>query len=488
VSGRRIAAAAAAIAVSAGTALARVGGGGGYSGGGGGNGGGDDGAGLVLALVRLLLWLVFRHPLIGIPVVIVVAIVVLRMAKSGRLQMSTRETPRVFEKGSDPFSARRGTTLNLTPVRGSDAYFSEPAFLDFAQLVYHRAHEMRGAGRREPLEPWMAAEAIDKLFADRVELQGVSEVIVGSTRLLGASTQQGFVEIEVAFEANATETRRGAALHVLCDERWVFRRKAGVVSPSPARLRALGCPGCGSTLEPKPDGTCASCGAPRRGGLATWEVARIPHASRSPLPPPELRARGGVEEGTERPTVVDPRLQVARRAFTGRHPEHAWPAFEARVREAFLSLQAAWSKQDWEHARADETDALYQTHRFWMERYRAFGLQNRVEGVEISRVVLTKIDVDAFYEAITVRIFASAFDWTERADGTVVGGDKRKPTRFSEYWTFLRALAADVDPPSACPSCAAPLAGAGPSAVCAYCGAKLESASARWVVSRIEQD
>ena len=470
-------------------ALARVGGGGGFSDGGGG-GGGDDGAGLVFALVRFLLWLVFRHPLIGIPVVVIVVIVVARMAKSGRLQLSTRERPRVVEKGSDPLSERRrGQTLNLTPVRSSDAYFSEPAFLDFTQLVYVRAHEMRGAGKREPLEPWMAAEAIDKLFADRVELQAVGEVIVGSTRLLSASTQQGFVEIEVVFLANVTETRRGAPVQVLCDERWIFRRKAGVVSPSPARLRALGCPGCGSTLEPKPDGTCASCGAPRRGGIATWEVARIPHASRSPLPPPELRPRGGgVEEGTERPTVVDPRLQAERRAFTGRHPDHAWPAFEARVREAFVRLQAAWSTQEWEGARADETDALYQTHRFWMERYRAFGLRNRVEAVEVSRVVLTRIDVDAFYEAITVRIFASALDWTERADGSVVAGDKSRRTSFSEYWTFLRALAPDVDPPSACPSCAAPLAGSGPSAVCAYCGAKLESASARWVVSRIEQD
>ena len=161
-------------------AWARVGGGGGFSGGGGGDGG-DDGAGLVFALVRILFWLVFRHPLIGIPVVIVVAIVVLRMAKSGRLQLSTRERP-VVVTTVGTVSPQRGQTLNLTPVRSSDAYFSEPAFLDFAQLVYVRGHEMRGAGKREPLEPWMSAEAIHKLFADRVELQGVGEVIVGSTR------------------------------------------------------------------------------------------------------------------------------------------------------------------------------------------------------------------------------------------------------------------------------------------------------------------
>src|SRR4029078_2474470 len=108
-------------------------------------------------------------------------------------------------------------------------------------------------------------------------------------------------------------------------------------------------------------------------------------------------------------------------------------AFEARVREVFLGLQAAWSMQDWEKARSDETDALYQTHRFWMERYRAFGLRNRVEGAEVSRVLLTRLDTERVYDSITVRIFASARDWTERSDGTVVSGDKTRATRFSEY-------------------------------------------------------
>ena len=124
-----------------------------------------------------------------------------------------------------------------------------------------------------------------------------------------------------------------------------------------------------------------------------------------------------------------------------------------------------------------------------MERYRAFGLRNRVESVEIERVVLAKIDVDAYYESLTVRVFARALDWTERPDGTVVAGSRSRRVRFSEYWTFLRATAPEVGPPRACPSCAAPLdPAAGPAAVCAFCGAKLEAASARWVVSRIEQD
>ena len=174
--------------------------------------------------------------------------------------------------------------------------------------------------------------------------------------------------------------------------------------------------------------------------------------------------------------MYDSRLSAARRAFEGRHPDHAWPAFEERVRAAFLALQEAWSSRQWERARPFETDALFQTHRFWMERYAAFSLVNRVEQVAVTRVALAKIDVDAFYESITVRIFARALDWTEDAGGKVVGGSKLGAREtFSEYWTFLRAIPGTVAAPSNCPSCGAPLS-AGGGAPCARPAAASSSA------------
>jgi predicted lipid-binding transport protein (Tim44 family) len=388
-----------------------------------------------------------------------------------------------------PVPARRGPP-NLTPVRSTDPFFSEPVFTDFAQLVYARAQEMRGTGNREPLESWLAKNAIDKLFADRANLTSVSDVVFGATRIVQAATEGGFVRLDVELQANVTEVRAGARAQVLCVERWSFRRKSGVRSPTPERMRALGCAGCGSTLEPKTDGTCPSCGAPRCGGLTQWEVGEIPYANRRPLTPPELDVDegGGVERGTELPTVCDPRLAAAKRAFEGRHPDHAWPAFDERVRTAFLALQDAWSTREWERARAYETDALYQAHRFWMERYAAFALVNRVERVEVTRVALAKIEVDAFYESITVRVFARAIDWTEDAAGAVVAGSKTAPRSFSEYWTFLRAIPGTTAAPSSCPSCGAPLTPGGGAAVCASCGGKLVGGAFDWVASRIEQD
>ena len=475
-------------------ALARVGGGGGYSGGGG-DSGGDGGAAIVFELARLILWLIFRHPMIGIPLAVVIVIVVVRLRRSGALRGTIGERPTVYPAPvTEPAGGRDGVAprgrVNLTPVRASDPYFSEPLFLDFAQLVYTRAHEARGTGKRELLEPWMSPDAIERLFADRTNLESVSEVTLGASRLVQAATESGFVRIDVAFESNVTETRAGARGQLLCRERWSFRRKAGVRSPGPARMRTLGCVGCGSTAEPAPDGACPHCGAARRGGLSQWEVASIPEATRRPLTAPELEVIEGddVERGTTRPTVMDPRLSAARRAFEGRHPDHDWTAFERHVRTAFLAMQEAWSSGEWDRARRFETDALFQAHRFWMQRYAAFGLVNRVEQVEVQRVVVARIDSDAYYDSITVRVFARALDWTRDRDGKTVGGSATRPTSFSEYWTLLRAVPGTTGRPASCPSCAAPLPPGEGSTVCAHCGAQLVGDAEDWVVSRIEQD
>lgn len=487
---RRIAGvlAAAALVVAAwGPVLARVGGGGGFSGGGG-EGGGGGGA-LLFGLIRLLLWLVFREPIIGIPLLIIVIVVAARMARSGGLRLDVGENPSVLSGPTwRPAALARGP-VDLAPVRSTDPFFSEPLFVDFAQLVYARAQELRGSGRREPLAVWMASPAIDALFAGREGLTAVDEVIFGATKIVQAVSDAGYVLLDVAFQTNLTETRGGSRGQMLCDERWTFRRKAGVHSPGPQRMRALGCPGCGATAEPKSDGTCPNCGAPRRGGLAQWEVSAIGYSRRSPLSPPELPSGGGVETGTDLPTVYDPRLPAMQRSFQGKHPEHDWAAFDAKLKETFLALQRAWTTQEWEKARPLETDALFQTHRFWLERYRAFGLVNHVEDVAVDRTLLVKLDADAFYEAATLRIFARARDWTEDAQGKVVSGNRSAPTIFSEYWTLLRAIpGSGAERPRSCPACAAPLDAAGQIAVCPYCGSKLDLGAFDWIVSRIEQD
>src|SRR5712672_3191306 len=70
--------------------LARVGGGGSYGGGGGSGGGGGGGAGaLVYLIVRFLLWLTIEHPLIGIPLdIIVISLVIYWFARPSKQSLN----------------------------------------------------------------------------------------------------------------------------------------------------------------------------------------------------------------------------------------------------------------------------------------------------------------------------------------------------------------------------------------------------------------
>ena len=165
-------------------------------------------------------------------------------------------------------------------------------------------------------------------------------------------------------------------------------------------------------------------------------------------------------------------------------------AFQQTVTTAFMAMQEAWSALKWEKARPYQTDRLYQSNRFWIENYRRSGYRNHLADIHIDRIQPVKITLDAYYEAITVRIYARMLDWTTDADGKLIGGSDKQPKIFSEYWTFVRSAtqASEGWDGSSCPSCGAPLDKISASGVCGYCDTKISSGQFSWVVSAITQD
>lgn len=253
-------------------------------------------------------------------------------------------------------------------------------------------------------------------------------------------------------------------------------------------MASLDCPSCGSSSEPRPDGSCAHCGQTVRNGQFHWFVTEISVISRVPARPPEIS--GGEEEGTDLATLVSPTLGADLRAFCTRHPDFDRAAFGAFARSTFLALQDAWSRQDWEAVRPLETDALFSTHRYWMEQYRSAGLRNVLGEIAIRGVTTVKVEVDAYYEALTVRIHADGLDYTMNREGRIVGGSNSRRRRFSEYWTFIRRIghaAGSKAPEGGCPGCGAPLK-LSMAGICEYCQAKVTSGEFGWVLSSIEQD
>ncbi len=470
-------------------AWARVGGGQSYggsnrSGGSSGGGGGDA------DLVFFLIWLCIEHPVIGIPITLIVIGVVVVKTYMGRRWGTGGVHQPARERGPGR-GPRRTPTVDLRGVQRADPNFSVPAFLDFAQVVYARCHQARAGHGEQAVAAYLAQPAASALRQRSQDVSAVRDVIFGATRLVRAGVRGKQVEVVVHFESNLTEQRGQDAKQMLVTERWTFRKRAGSLSPSPSQLVAMACPGCGNPAETRPDGSCVHCDTPIGAGRVLWQVGDVTLISQEPIKPPPLALGSGDERGTRLPTVYDPMLGSQLRAFQTRYPDFQLNSFQARVRKVFLQLQAGWTEGRWEKARVLETDHLYQSHRYWMERYRRFGLRNVLEQVEVLDVTLVKLTADAFYEAITLRIKARMIDYTVDKQGNVVAGHRSKARTFTEYWTFIRT----AGKPSArrgdllhCPSCGAPLDKLSQTGVCGYCDAKIASGAHDWVLSSIEQD
>ena len=480
---------------------ARVGGGqsygGGRSSGGGGGGGSDDGGAIVWLIfeaVRLLIYLTIEYPAIGIPLDIIVIGGVIYFFKRKRTSVSFSSIvaqPSVAQPAHDP-------ARSLMRLRKFDPNFSEIVFTDFAYALYAKAHDARGHGTTalDLFSPYLSEAARKALLSRNPNgIQEVKGIIVGSMRVAqveGLDTPT--VRVGLIFETNYTEvikTDSGALTEMTyyVTERWNLERKRDLLSPPPAQATALHCPRCGAPLQRDTVGACAYCGTKVESGEFQWYVQNITvlgTEARGPLLTSDVP-----EVGTDYSSIVQPNFEtVVKPNFVQNNPAFSWDEFQQRAKLIFDELQGAWSSLNWERARPHETDNIFQMHQYWIDAYRRQGLRNVVDNCVITGMQPVKIQEDAFYQAITLRIWAQGNDYTIDRNGGVVSGSRQRIRKWSEYWTFIRnrdAKASHARTDLSCPNCASPLK-VNASGICEFCGGKITSGEFDWVLSKIEQD
>ncbi|MBN8229541.1 TIM44-like domain-containing protein [Corallococcus macrosporus] len=397
--------------------------------------------------------------------------------RQGSLRTKLAGLARIGPKGSD------GSMQPLDPE------FSIVLFEDFVYSLFARVHEARGGDRLDTLGGWLSDEAIASLRAlgtpDTVKAVVVGAVTYEDVKGVGPNSRR--VHVVLRFEANYTEAS-GSEQSWYVAEEWRLERAASAKSRAPEDVRAFKCPNCGAPLESVQGHKCSYCDTVVNTGEFDWVVTRVVSQERERRGP---QLTGTTEEqGTELPTVKDSRAQERLNALLHDDPEATPLALRKRLEFIFHEMQTAWAKREWQGMRPFLSDNLFQTQLYWINAYRQAGLRNITENARITNMVLARVTRDAYFDAVTLRVYAVSLDYTVRdGDGQVVGGSRNRERAYSEYWTLIRGRGVHGKPSTQkqCPSCGAPLS-INMAGHCTHCQARVTSGEFDWVLSRIEQD
>lgn len=472
-------------------ALARPGGGDSWSGGGGGSSGGSGGgggdSGAIFQLVFFLLQLCFEHPVIGIPLTVIVL---------AFLAFSKMQSPSDKEWNSaPPVQVQRVVTLDA--VRRHDPDFSQVVFEDFCFRLYAQAQLARVS--REAmveLSPYLRPEAQQALVSRAPgTFVPVTGVIVGALRVfrvdvphaLGPNPENDYVRIGLELETNYTVGAPGQQRTLYAVEQWVLARQARARTKPPKPSSKLPCPNCGAPFQTSDGTRCAYCNEVVNNGRFDWVVTSITllhEQAQAPSLTTEVP-----ERGTSLPTVLAPGANNVWMSLLREDTLLSEAAFFERLRLVHRELSAAWTRNDLTSARPFVSDGLYDYLRYWVEAFKRAGLRNVLENPVIEHAELAKVTRDRYYDAVTIRIFGNGLDYVVDASGRVVKGKKHTGRRYSEYWTLIRGSktrgAPRTDP--ACASCGAPLR-ISMAGTCEYCQTHVTAGEFDWVLSKIEQD
>jgi predicted lipid-binding transport protein (Tim44 family) len=262
-------------------------------------------------------------------------------------------------------------------------------------------------------------------------------------------------------------------------ERWTFTRGASARTASNGGVIASKCPACGAELRLGLDGVCAHCRASVTNGVVDWVVSDVQPAS-------FVGYSADSSLGVAAPTVA---AGIA--TLVSADKDFAMPAFEARVKTAFLTLQDAWCNQKLETGRAFMSPGAYFSWSAQLESMVSEGRRNVLQHLEVRSIEPVRVIHGRVFDDLTVRIMAAAADFDVDAGGNLVFGD-HSVRAFKEDWTFQRSVGvATSNKPgtleNTCPSCGAPVS-LTQLGECRYCKAAVTSGKFDWVVSRIDQE
>ena len=316
-------------------ALAQAGGGGSFGLGrdGGGFGGGFDGDGDGVGMVLyLLLRLVLRYPAVGVPLLVVAAVVFVAGTRAGWWKHQERVIARQAPRRRAAASGRAAEAL-----RAGDPDFDQVRFLARVRRAFELAQESWCAQDLEPLRPFVS-DGVFERFALQIEeqredgwRQGIDGLAVGALSIEHVSLGPHFetLVVRIPFQGDVHRVALASGERIPGSripresfvECWSFVRRRGTRSLSGDGLIEGKCPNCAAPLAVAQSARCGHCGCLARSGRFDWVLAEITQAS-------EWRA----EDGAAVPGLA---------AYVARDPGLDAQLLEDRASVAFWRLRAA---------------------------------------------------------------------------------------------------------------------------------------------------
>ncbi|MCK6596786.1 MAG: TIM44-like domain-containing protein [Bdellovibrionaceae bacterium] len=456
----------------------------------------NNGGGAIFEMIYWFIRICVRYPAFGIPLLLVIFYLIYSYRKNlnkysdyystygGNSNTSSKETSALANR----------TREYISIINQNDSNFSFPIFKDFIFSLYSQLHEFRAQNKIENLSLFFSEELLQRLQTESKSLKSVDEVVIGNCQIVKVSKDKEFLQVKILFTANYTEFYKdGSSKRFVLKDTWQLRRSVGAVSKAPEKISAHNCPNCGASNESISFGKCQRCGVTNQEARLDWLVydissVREAHYSANNLSP--MLSGQIIEEGTQLPTLRDPQIDISVKEFFPVRDELEYA--RKRFEEVFLNLQKAWSEQKWELARPFETDALFQSHYFWIEDYKRKLQRNHIEKVNVQKIVPVALYNDKYYLSFTVRIFAEMIDYTKDQKGKLISGSNSRKINFTEYWTFIKGIGynhkdAKTKSMLNCPSCGAGLK-ISMAGNCEFCSSKITLGQFDWVLSQIEQD
>lgn len=455
---------------------------GGYSGGGGSFNGGGIG------------YVGNEHPMSS-PVVLIVFIILLIVIVIVLRNMLSTQSFTAAPTLDNHLKQQKAIQQQLASLKQCDANFSGILFLDFVHSLYSKFYSYSTHPEFSYLSPFLSEE-LQQHFRLSTPWT-VNEVVINGIKWLEINTQGSETDsISLDIDANYTLHLQGKRTRYAVDERWQFYRQKGVLSAEPDKMQTLCCPHCAAPAHFTDAGVCEHCGSTVKKGGMQWYLGNRVVLTTNALAGNDLVSYAE-EQGTQLATIKQDDLIEQINRFQQLHSlgdwQSFWLPFETDIVKAyFLTIYQAWSQRNWQAARHLLSDRLYEANAFWQNLYAENNWYNRLDNLSIERVELAKIETDKYYEAITVRIFAACNDYTEDANGKLIGGSKKSLRKYSEYWTLVRRTGIEQHSKpyslAQCPQCGAPADNMGQTAECGYCGCKISTGQFSWVLFLISQD